>query len=111
MAFKQAGQSGVKAILLQQLIAMLSKPGALGDLTASFQKAGLGAILQSWIGKGDNPPISADQVKSVLGNVMLSGLASKADVQPSQAADMLISLLPQVVDKVSPGGMAGDVRR
>ena len=39
-----------------------SKPGALTDLTSKFQSAGLGNILQSWIGTGQNLPISADQV-------------------------------------------------
>jgi len=63
------GQSGggVKAILLQQLVAMLSKPGALQQLMSSFKGAGLENILQSWIGTGQNLPISADQVTQVLG--------------------------------------------
>jgi uncharacterized protein YidB (DUF937 family) len=98
------GSGGVKAILLQQLLAMLSKPGAMAKLTSAFQSAGLGSILQSWIGSGQNLPISADQVKSVLGGGMLTDLASKAGVGESEAASSLSTLLPEVVDKVSPGG-------
>ena len=68
------GKGGVQAVLLQQLIAMLSKPGALSNLTQSFQSAGLGNILQSWIGTGQNLPISADQVRKVLGSGTVADL-------------------------------------
>ena len=76
----QGKGAGVSAVLLQQLIAMLSKPGALGELTSKFQSAGLGNILQSWIGSGQNLPISADQVSKVLGAGTVADLAKKAGI-------------------------------
>ena len=72
----QGKGAGVSAVLLQQLIAMLSKPGALAELTSKFQSAGLGNILQSWISTGQNLPISADQVTQVLGSGTIGELAS-----------------------------------
>ena len=66
-ALGQGKNAGVSAVLLQQLIAMLSKPGALANLTSAFQGAGLGNVLHSWVGTGQNLPISADQVTKVLG--------------------------------------------
>jgi uncharacterized protein YidB (DUF937 family) len=95
---------GVSAVLLQQLVAMLSKPGALSNLTSAFQSAGLGNILQSWIGTGQNLPISADQVKKVLGAGTVGDLAKKAGIGESETTSALASLLPQVIDKISPGG-------
>jgi uncharacterized protein YidB (DUF937 family) len=100
----QGKGAGVSAVLLQQLIAMLSKPGALADLTSKFQSAGLGNILQSWIGTGQNLPISADQVQKVLGAGTIADLAKKAGIGEPQTAGALASLLPQVIDKISPGG-------
>lgn len=97
---------GVKAILLQQLIAMLSKPGALGNLTASFQQHGLGNILQSWLGSGQNLPISQAQVQQVLGSDALGDMARKAGVDMPEATNALSGLLPEVVDKISPDGKA-----
>src|ERR1044072_2946525 len=100
----QGKGGGVAAALLPQLIAMLSKPGALANLTNAFQSAGLGNILQSWIGTGQNLPISADQVTKVLGAGTIGDLAKKAGVGESETSSALASLLPQVVDKISPGG-------
>ena len=100
----QGKNAGVSAVLLQQLIAMLSKPGALANLTNSFQSAGLGNILQSWIGTGQNLPISADQIGKVLGSGTVADLAKKAGIGESETTSALASLLPQVIDKVSPGG-------
>ena len=100
----QGKGAGVSAVLLQQLIAMLSKPGALANLTNAFQSAGLGNILQSWIGTGQNLPISADQVGKVLGSGTVADLAKKAGIGESETTSALASLLPQVIDKVSPGG-------
>ncbi len=100
----QGKGAGVSAVLLQQLIAMLSKPGALGNLTNAFQSAGLGNILQSWIGSGQNLPISADQVRKVLGAGTVDDLAKKAGMGESETTSALASLLPQVIDKISPGG-------
>lgn len=112
MAGGQAGSQagglggGVQALLLQQLIAMLSKPGALANLTTAFQQQGLGNILQSWIGAGQNLPISASQVQQVLGSGTLGEIAKHAGIAAPDAATALSSLLPQVVDKISPGGAA-----
>lgn len=98
------GKGGAKAVLIQQLVAMLSKPGALSNLTAAFQNAGLANILQSWIGTGQNLPISPDQIKKVLGSDTLSSLAKSAGIGEPETASTLSSLLPQVLDKLSPGG-------
>jgi uncharacterized protein YidB (DUF937 family) len=98
------GGGGVKAILLQQLVAMLSKPGALQQLMGSFKGAGLENILQSWVGTGQNLPISGDQVKQVLGSGKVAELAQHAGVGESEASNVLAGLLPQVIDKITPGG-------
>lgn len=97
---------GLVAMLLPQVIAMLSKPGALGNLTSAFQNAGLGNVLQSWLGSGQNLPISADQVRQVLGAGTVADLAKKAGVGEGDASSALAGLLPQVIDKLSPGGKA-----
>lgn len=97
---------GVNAILLQQLASMLSKPGALNNLTSAFQQNGLGDILQSWIGTGQNLPISGEQVQQVLGTGTLGEIAQKAGIGAPEAATKLSGLLPQVVDKISPDGKA-----
>ncbi len=100
------GKGGVQAILLQQLIALLSKPGALSNLTAAFQQQGLGNVLQSWLGTGQNLPISGAQVQQVLGAGTIGEMAKQAGIAVPDAANTLASLLPQVIDKISPNGQA-----
>lgn len=98
--------AGLNAVLLQQLIGLLTKPGALNELMASFQQQGLGNILQSWLGGGQNLPISPSQVQQVLGDGALSALARSAGAGVPETAEALSSLLPKVIDGISPGGRA-----
>ena len=66
----------------------------LGGLVEKFNQAGHGDIISSWIDKGENKPVSENQLQDVLGN--LSG--------PLMA--MLPVLLPMVIDKLPPDGQA-----
>jgi uncharacterized protein YidB (DUF937 family) len=95
---------GMNALLLQQVLGMLGKPGALDGLLSAFQKQGLGAVAQSWVSTGQNLPISAAQLQQVLGSGMLGELAAKTGMQAPDAASALSQLLPQVVDKLTPSG-------
>ena len=63
--------------LIQAVTGMLgnnSQLGGLGGLVEKFQQAGLGDVVGSWIGTGQNQPISADQLSSVLGSDALLSL-------------------------------------
>jgi uncharacterized protein YidB (DUF937 family) len=93
--------------LLQAVIGLLgqnSSGGGLAGLVQGFQKNGLGDIVNSWVGTGTNLPITPDQIKQGLGSDFLSQLAGKAGVTPDAASAQLSSLLPGVVDKLTPSG-------
>lgn len=80
--------------------------GALGGLSGIrdlFQKAGLGEKVASWIGTGENQPVSADQIKQALGDSgHLGQLAQAAGVSEHEAAQHLTELLPEIVNKLTP---------
>lgn len=78
--------------------------GGLGGLQEKFEAAGLGGVIQSWIGTGSNLPISADQLQSVLGNDTVRQLATQLGFDPDQLSGQLASLLPGVVDGLTPTG-------
>jgi uncharacterized protein YidB (DUF937 family) len=82
--------------------------GALGGLSGIqdlFRKAGLGDHVASWIGNGDNKPVSADQIKQALGaSGHLGQLAQAAGVSEDDAAHHLTELLPEIVNKLTPQG-------
>lgn len=97
--------------LLQAALGMLAGGGQGGGLQAviqAFQGGGLGDIVSSWVGTGNNLPVSADQMKSGLGPELLSQLASRAGVAPDEAASSLSELLPGLVDRLTPAGKIPD---
>ena len=101
------GQQGGNASLLPALIEHLNQyPGGLSGLIASFQKGGLGEIVASWVGKGENLPVSADQLGSVLDPGVVQSLADKTGQDASSVLGSLSTMLPQLVDKATPDGTA-----
>ncbi|WP_374203480.1 YidB family protein [Streptomyces antimicrobicus] len=76
----------------------------LGGLLDMLAKAGLADQAQSWIGTGDNEPLTPDQVKQALPDDTLQQAARQAGVSPDQAADQIARQLPQVVDQLTPEG-------
>ena len=85
-----------------------NQPGGLAGLVQSFEQKGMGGMVQSWIGTGPNPPVSSDQVTSVLGSDALKNLAAKAGIPADQAGSQLAALLPGLIDKLTPNGHVGD---
>lgn len=96
--------SGVQTLLVQQLISYLSKPERFAGLSESFEEHGLGHILHSWVGTGQNLPISPAQVQQVLGGEVIAEMVRVTGLGATDIAERLASLLPQVMDKASPEG-------
>ena len=100
----QLEQQGGLTNLLGGLLANNSELGGLGGLAEKFNQAGLGDVIGSWIGKGENLPISAEQIASVLGSGTLGNMASQLGMDPAQAASQLSQLLPGLIDQLTPNG-------
>ena len=81
-----------------------NQPGGLPGLLQSFHDKGLGSVASSWVGTGENMPISADQIHQVLGSDQVKALAAKVGVSPDQASSAIAQLLPGIVDKLTPNG-------
>jgi uncharacterized protein YidB (DUF937 family) len=96
--------------LFEALLAVVNSPqvGGVPGLLKMFEQQGLGQLVQSWVGAGKNLPLSAEQLTKVLGNPLVQQIAQKAGMAPNAAADGLAKLLPDVVDKLSPGGNLPD---
>lgn len=83
---------------------LLANNGELGGLAEKFNQAGMGDVISSWIGKGENLPISAEQIASVLGSGTLGNLASQLGIDPAQASQQLSQMLPGLIDQLTPNG-------
>ncbi len=76
----------------------------LGNIVAGLQEKGLGSVVESWLGDGENEAISADQVKELFGSEKVSEMASQLNTDEGSVLSGLAEALPQVVDKSSSGG-------
>ena len=99
------GNTGQQNPLLQAVMQMIQgQPGGLAGLVQKFQTSGLGQQAASWVGTGENMPVSSEQVSQALGGDAIAGLAQKLGMDKGQVAGGLAGLLPQVVDKLTPNG-------
>ena len=95
--------------LMQAVTALLSNDGGqggLGGLIAKFQHAGLGDVVGSWVGGGQNQPVSGEQLTDVLGQDTMDGLAEKLGMTQGDTAAQLSDILPGLIDKLTPQGQA-----
>ncbi len=83
--------------------------GGLGGLLEQLQRAGLGEQAQSWVGPGQNLPISPDAIGQIFGQGGLSQIAKQAGVSEHEASQGLSQLLPDMVDHFTPGGQMPDL--
>src|ERR1700746_1950859 len=96
--------SGGAAQLIGVLGGLLAQSGGLQGLANKFAQSGQGNAFQSWVGMGENQPISGDQIQNALGSDQVKALAAKMGVDPAQASNFLAEFLPKVVDKLTPTG-------
>ena len=96
--------SGGATQLIGVLGGLLAQSGGLQGLATKFSQSGQGNAFQSWVGVGENQPISGDQIRNVLGSDQGKALAAKMGVDPAQASNFLAEFLPKIVDKLTPTG-------
>ncbi|MFZ6658396.1 YidB family protein [Undibacterium sp. TJN19] len=104
------GTNDAKSMLMQAAIGMLGNgqsdgtPGGLQSLISAFHQAGLADIVQSWIGSGQNMPVSAAQIQQALSGGQLQQLADAAGLSHEGAASHLAEFLPGLIDHLTPHG-------
>jgi uncharacterized protein YidB (DUF937 family) len=82
----------------------IEKQGGLQNVVSQFEKTGLGDTMKSWISLGQNLPITADQIRQVLGSDKVKELAATVGLPADKIAELLAQHLPQAIDKVTPDG-------
>lgn len=112
-------QNSGQAALINAVIQMIANKGGgagaaaggaggLGGLIGALTQGGLGNVASSWVGTGQNLPVSAEQLQSALGGSggggLLAQIAQQAGLSHSDAASGLSQILPGLVDKLTPDG-------
>ena len=78
--------------------------GGLADVVSAFNKGGLGDVMSSWVGGGPNKPVDPGALASALGPDILGQFAQKAGVGTGEAPSVLASILPELVNQLTPQG-------
>lgn len=98
-------EGGEKLQWIQVISQLLSQFGGMAGMQKHFQQNGLGALMNSWIGKGENLPINVAQIQNIFGGDRLNQMASQVGLSPSDFSGKISQYLPQVVDMLTPDGM------
>ena len=102
------GTGGKQSPMVLMALQLLQQNGGLQGVLAKFQQAGYGAQANSWVSTGQNQPINADVLSQVLGHGQLGQIAQQLGMSHGDAAGGLASLLPQMIDKMTPQGQVPD---
>lgn len=98
---KLGGEQGKMA---QVAMDLFNQYGGLSGILEKFKANGMAEQVASWVGKGANLPISAEQVSSVLGNSAVAEMAAKFGITPEALSSKIAEYLPTIVDKMTPDG-------
>lgn len=99
----QLGGQGGQQAAIDQIHKLFGGNGIQGVVT-QMTSAGLGQHVQSWIGMGDNMPISGQQLQQAMDPAALRQVAQQTGMQPAQVADQVAQVLPQIIDQATPDG-------
>jgi uncharacterized protein YidB (DUF937 family) len=94
------GQGGVAQIAME----MFNQHGGIGGVLEKLQAGGLGDAAASWVSKGENIPVTADQITSALGSGAIADMAAKFGLNPADLSAQIAQHLPNVIDKMTPNG-------
>jgi uncharacterized protein YidB (DUF937 family) len=78
--------------------------GGLGGLLDKLQKGGLANAANSWVGSGQNQPVSPGQLGSALGPDIIKMLAGRTGLPEEELTRQLSQVLPGVVNNLTPSG-------
>ena len=78
--------------------------GGLGGLLNKLQQGGIGNAANSWVGSGQNQPVSPGHLGSALGPNIIKTLAQQSGLSEDELTKQLSQVLPGIVDKLTPNG-------
>ena len=76
----------------------------MGGLVNKLQQGGLGDVVNSWVGSGQNQPVSPGQLGSALGPSIMKTVSQLTGISEDDLAKQLSQVLPGLVDKLTPNG-------
>lgn len=102
---KIGGQTTGQKNMLDSVFGLINnQAGGLSGLVQAFKDKGLADVVSSWVGTGNNLPVTPSQLQSALGSSQIQDIAKKLGMSPEDASTHLAQVLPTIVDKLTPEG-------
>jgi uncharacterized protein YidB (DUF937 family) len=101
------GRGAIIAMLLPYAMQWIQRNGGLGAVLKRFQDKGYTRQSASWVATGDNEVIDERAVEDVVGTGELSRLSQQLGVPEQEVKRDLAAALPEIVDQLTPQGLAG----
>ncbi len=96
---KEGQQGGISS--LQHLV---NSSGGLQGLTSKLSSNGLGKQVQSWVGHGQNEPVSGSQVQQAVDPETVNHMSRQSGMTPEETSDHVARALPDMVNQATPEG-------
>jgi len=103
-----ASTGGADAFMDAAMALVGSGGSGLPALLEKLRAGGLGEGADTWVGTGDNMPVSSQGLTAAVGADQLSAMAAKAGVPEDVMASGVAKALPGIVDKLTPEGFVPD---
>lgn len=94
---------------LQNLLSDSNGKIDLGSMVSNLQAGGLSEMVGSWLGDGENSPISTEQISSLFNSEQLSQFASALNLDVDNVSQGLTNIIPAFIDQMSSGGSLMDL--
>jgi len=95
---------GDKGTMVQVAMDLFTQNGGLAGVLEKFKTGGFAEQADSWVSKGENLPITAEQITQVLGSGTITNISNKLGMNPDEVSAKIAEYLPQVIDKMTPDG-------
>jgi uncharacterized protein YidB (DUF937 family) len=76
----------------------------VGNTVQDFERSGHGEIARSWVGRGENRPITAEKLEAALGEDGIKDLMQQTGMERDELLATLSEYLPRVIDHLTPEG-------
>ncbi len=82
----------------------------LGELVDRFNQSGQGDKANSWVGSGPNQDVAPGELEQALGPEVLDAIARQTGLSREDLLARLSKVLPDAVDRYTPGGNLSSAR-
>ncbi len=98
------GANGANQGALAAVMAFVQEHGGVQAIVEKFRAGGLSDVVNSWVGTGANAPVNGTQLTQILGDPTMTKIASQLGVDPAQASATLSTILPELINHLTPNG-------